>query len=107
MLREAYAAGRLSREEFDERIVAALSASTWGELRDITADLDSPPPHASLPAADAAPLRASLLVLAADLAAELSPRRYGWRPSWFRWRYCCRCRRGAPVGRRGTTDFRR
>jgi hypothetical protein len=42
MLCEAFAAGRLSREEFDERTVAALSASTWGELRDLTADLRLP-----------------------------------------------------------------
>jgi Domain of unknown function (DUF1707) len=31
-LSEAYAVGRLSREELDERAAAAYSAETWGEL---------------------------------------------------------------------------
>jgi Domain of unknown function (DUF1707) len=39
LLMEAYAAGRLSREEFDERATAAYSARTLGELLDLTADL--------------------------------------------------------------------
>jgi Domain of unknown function (DUF1707) len=39
LLSEAYAAGRLSREELDERATVAYSATTWGELRDLTADL--------------------------------------------------------------------
>jgi hypothetical protein len=44
LLGEAYAAGRLNREELDERAAAAYSAKTWGELRDLTADL---PPSAA------------------------------------------------------------
>jgi hypothetical protein len=48
-LREAYAVGRLSREELDERAAAAYSATTWGELRDLTADLPPPPPRTGLP----------------------------------------------------------
>jgi Domain of unknown function (DUF1707) len=47
LLSEAYAVGRLNREELDERAAAAYSAKTWGELRDLTADL---PPLALLPA---------------------------------------------------------
>lgn len=39
MLHDAYAVGRLSRQEFDERSAAALTATTWGELEDLTADL--------------------------------------------------------------------
>lgn len=39
LLREAYAAGRLTREELDERSDAAYSARTWGELADLTFDL--------------------------------------------------------------------
>ena len=35
----AYAAGRLDLEEFHDRAGAAYSAKTWGELRDLTADL--------------------------------------------------------------------
>ena len=49
LLREAYVAGRLSREELDERAAAVYSATAWGELRDLTADLPSPPPRTGLP----------------------------------------------------------
>lgn len=38
-LREHYAQGRLSMEEFDERTTAATSAKTIGELRALTVDL--------------------------------------------------------------------
>jgi hypothetical protein len=49
LLREAYVAGRLSREELDERAAAVYSATAWGELRDLTADLPPPPPRTGLP----------------------------------------------------------
>jgi hypothetical protein len=39
MLRNAYAAGRIELEELRGRADAAYSARTWGELRDLTADL--------------------------------------------------------------------
>jgi Domain of unknown function (DUF1707) len=58
LLSEAYAAGRLSREELDERAAAAYSATTWGELRDLTADLPLAPPRSGLPSAAAASPRA-------------------------------------------------
>jgi hypothetical protein len=48
-LSEAYAVGRLSREEFDERFAAAYSARTYGELRDLTADLPLPAARTGLP----------------------------------------------------------
>jgi DNA-binding PadR family transcriptional regulator len=38
-LRDSFAEGRLTREELDERLTAALSARTVGDLRRITADL--------------------------------------------------------------------
>jgi Domain of unknown function (DUF1707) len=38
-LREHFAEGRLSQEELDERLSAALSAKTAGELRRVMADL--------------------------------------------------------------------
>lgn len=38
-LREHYAQGRLTMEEFDERTTAAASAKTIGELRALTSDL--------------------------------------------------------------------
>jgi hypothetical protein len=39
VLREAYTAGRLDLDEFDERTTAAYAAKTWGDLRGLTADL--------------------------------------------------------------------
>ena len=47
-LHEHFAQGRLSREELDERVGAALGARTVGDLRKVTADLPAPPvrvPH--------------------------------------------------------------
>jgi hypothetical protein len=43
-LREHFAEGRLSREELEERISAALSSKTFGELRHTMADLPDPAP---------------------------------------------------------------
>jgi hypothetical protein len=89
LLSEAYAVGRLSREELDERVTAAYSAKACGELRDLTADLPRPAAPAGLPsetmASRRAPQRASrrlvsvmiwmlfALVLAAGLAGLASP----------------------------------
>ncbi len=42
-LREAYTAGRLTLEEFDERMGAAYASRTWGELRKLTEDLPAQP----------------------------------------------------------------
>jgi hypothetical protein len=39
ILREAFSAGRLSLEEFDERTTSAFAAKTWGGLRALTRDL--------------------------------------------------------------------
>jgi hypothetical protein len=38
-LKDAYTAGRLDLEEFDERSTAAYTGKTWGELRELTRDL--------------------------------------------------------------------
>jgi hypothetical protein len=43
-LREHFAAGRLTSEELDERVEAALGAKTTGELRAVLADLPEPTP---------------------------------------------------------------
>jgi len=63
LLSEAYAVGRLRREELDERATAAYSATTWGELCDLTADLPLPGARAGPPpdsvASRQAPPRAS------------------------------------------------
>jgi Domain of unknown function (DUF1707) len=50
LLREAYVEGRLSRDELDERAATVYSATTWGELRDLTADLPLPAARTGLPA---------------------------------------------------------
>lgn len=50
LLSEAYAVGRLNRAELDERAAAAYSAKTWGELRDLTADLPPSAARTGLPA---------------------------------------------------------
>ena len=43
-LREHFAEGRLTREELDERITAALNAKTFGDLRRVMTDLPEPAP---------------------------------------------------------------
>lgn len=43
-LREHYAAGRLTSDELDERLSAALSAKTAGDLRAVMTDLPEPDP---------------------------------------------------------------
>lgn len=43
-LRDHFAEGRLTEDELDERVSAALSAKTFGELRPLTADLPGPVP---------------------------------------------------------------
>jgi len=45
-LREHFAQGRLSSDELDERISAALTAKTIGDVRPIMADLPEPAPVA-------------------------------------------------------------
>jgi hypothetical protein len=41
-LREHFAEGRLTQDELDERVAAALNARTYGELRAVMADLPEP-----------------------------------------------------------------
>ena len=43
-LRDHYAEGRLTQDELDERVSAALSAKTIGDLRSLTTDLPGPVP---------------------------------------------------------------
>ncbi|MGH3264805.1 MAG: DUF1707 SHOCT-like domain-containing protein [Trebonia sp.] len=42
-LREAYTAGRLTLDEFDERMAGAYAGRTWGDLRALTVDLPVQP----------------------------------------------------------------
>jgi len=49
-LRENFAEGRLTPDELDERISAALNAKTFGDLRPVMADLPGPVPAPPRPA---------------------------------------------------------
>ena len=81
-LRDHFAAGRITPGELDERLSAALNATTFGDLRRIMADLPGPVPA---PLGAAPPLRATPawavrrhppfppLILLALLAALLIP----------------------------------
>jgi len=42
-LRDAYTAGRLTLDEFDERMAATYTSKTWGDLRKLTIDLPTQP----------------------------------------------------------------
>jgi hypothetical protein len=39
VLKDAYTAGRITLEEFDERTTAVFTSKTWGDLRELTRDL--------------------------------------------------------------------
>ncbi|HYY19424.1 MAG TPA: DUF1707 domain-containing protein [Streptosporangiaceae bacterium] len=43
VLREAFTAGRLTLEEFDERTTSAYASKTWDDLRALTEDLPAEP----------------------------------------------------------------
>jgi len=91
-LRDHFAAGRITSAELDERLLAALGARTFGDLRRIMADLPGPVP--ALPGAAPPPLRAtpawatrrhppfSPLIVLALLAALLLPPA-GWLLATF------------------------
>jgi len=65
-LRDAFAAGRLTLDEFDERTTQAYASKTWGDLRGLTqdlpekaelgADLPKPPDPEQAPARPEPPL---------------------------------------------------
>ena len=58
VLQEAYAQGRLTRVEYDERLDAVLNAKTYGELEPLVADLPAdnlPVPKAPVPLVPVAP----------------------------------------------------
>jgi hypothetical protein len=57
-LREHYAEGRLSTDELDDRVSAALGARTFGDLRRVMVDLPEPalaPPGGPVPPSGSAP----------------------------------------------------
>ena len=50
-LREAFAEGRLTQDEFDARMGKAAAARTFGDLDVLTTDLPAPPPARVIPTA--------------------------------------------------------
>ena len=92
LLREHHAAGRLTAEEFNDRVDKAFEAKTLGELDALMADLPAIDlyrlPHASMqrrpgrPGADS--LGGALLQSQGDLAARgrFSP---AWMAAWGSW----------------------
>jgi hypothetical protein len=91
VLRDATAEGRLTADELDERLAAALTARTFGDLAALTEDLpvipdlliwpDPPPPAATAPAEDVLRIdqRGGSFQRAGRWAV---PRRLELRPSW-------------------------
>ncbi len=51
LLNAAFAEGRLTAGEYEQRLDAAYAARTWQQLRQLTADLPAPPGAASEPTA--------------------------------------------------------
>jgi hypothetical protein len=78
-LREAYMAGRLTLDEFDERMTGAYASKTWGDLRKLTIDLPSQPilgsdvPGRQLPPAAGLPQHPSRSALNSDEEPQQQP----------------------------------
>ena len=87
LLGDAFAAGRLTRDELDERCAAAFAARTWGELDDLTADLPVVRMAVSPPSGTVAPRRVRQLDNQQPFW-PLLPRRSPWcsEQSWAHWR---------------------
>jgi hypothetical protein len=87
VLRGAVGDGRLTTEEFEERLGAALSSRTLGELATLTADLAAAPSRPS--AASAASVQAADIIRIDQRAGSIQrtgrwvvPRRLELRTSW-------------------------
>jgi DUF1707 SHOCT-like domain len=79
-----FQAGRLTAGEFDERTGRALAARTWGELRDLLADLPAARPAPRAPAGRVAPpLIAALAGIGIVAAVLVSVAHGGWGPIWL------------------------
>jgi hypothetical protein len=70
VLRDAYAAGRLDLDEFDQRTTAAYAAKTWGNLRELTSDLPAQPRLGADLAESGTPAPAAV-----DAGVRFAPRR--------------------------------
>ncbi|MGH3149535.1 MAG: DUF1707 SHOCT-like domain-containing protein [Streptosporangiaceae bacterium] len=89
-LSEHFQAGRLTADELDERTGQALAARTWGELRELVADLPATRPAAG-PSSGARPRPASrrtapplpVALVAIGIAAVLVIVAHGWGFIWL------------------------
>lgn len=70
LIREAFAEGRLTNDEFQERMAKAQQARTFGDLAALTTDLPAMPPGSTKPAG------AAVAVPDAD---------HTWRNVWGSW----------------------
>jgi DUF1707 SHOCT-like domain len=95
-LGEHFQAGRLTQDEFDERVGKAIAARTRGDLDELLADLPSDRPAGRLPATagrSSPPVRgmplclgpaAGVVAVAAILAVLFAvPAHPGWAPWWL------------------------
>jgi hypothetical protein len=72
-LRDHYAEGRLTSDELDERLTAALSAKTFGDLRRVMTDLPEPTPTPTPLATRLYPARSRRSAIAAYRGPRLLP----------------------------------
>ena len=95
-LSEHFQAGRLTAGEFDERTGQALAARTWGELRELLADLPATRPAPRTPARTsssarprppsrrvALPLTAALVGIGIAAAVLVDAAHGGWGLIWL------------------------
>jgi hypothetical protein len=87
VLRAAVGEGRLTPDEFEERMQAVLSARTFGELAPFTADLPSAPARSPSAPTVAAPPEEELRIVQRGGSVSRTghwkvPRRIELRPSW-------------------------
>ena len=86
-LSEHLQAGRLTTGEFDERMGRALAARTWGELRELLADLPAAQPRSARPRRSsrryAPPPVAVLAGIGIAVAVLVAVAHAGWGLIWL------------------------
>jgi hypothetical protein len=88
-LSEHFQAGRLTAEEFEERTGRALTAQTWGELRNLLADLPATRPGSQASQPRRSPQRcaraplAALVCVAIVAGVLLNAAHGGWGLIWL------------------------
>jgi hypothetical protein len=92
-LSEHFQAGRLTAEELDQRTGRALAARTWGELRDLLADLPGARPAPRAPVGTSSSVQPSrggfasplvaLVAIAITTAVVVNVTQGGWGFLWL------------------------